>query len=123
MIDRLTHHFEFDVADDKVGAVARFLVEVRAENIIQQANGATRKKGDAPKKMNGASIREVILAAVSSRTDMDAIRKAVASAGYSPVSASTYLGELVSSKMIRRVDRGVYSIHKALPAPAKKKDA
>lgn len=122
--DEKTIHVTFDIPARQYGD---FIHEVPQRftllNPTHQANIVRPKKGDTPGRAHGLTMSEVILKTISSsknpRVSMEEIRGAVEAAGFSPTSASTYVGELVDAKAIVRVDRGVYSIQKALPAPKK----
>lgn len=122
-MDKLTTHVEFDIPDDKLGAVMRMLMEHRCENVSQRPNGTTKVgKNRIPGKMNGVPMREVIVDLLDTHGQMTkaAIIQGVVRAGYGPSAINGILTELVKNKILRRVDRGVYAMLKALPAPAKK---
>lgn len=124
-MNKFTTHIEFDVPDEKVGAVRRMLVNMKAENISQQPNGVTSiSRGERAGKMHGASIRDVIFQQFqeNGRLTKLEIMSAVKEAGYAPGGVNTPLTNLVAEKVIRRLSRGVYVLSQshALPAPAKK---
>lgn len=123
-MDKLTTHVEFDIPDDKLGAAMRVLLSLRAENIGQRPNGTTHvRKNERPGKMNGVSIRDVILQLFHEKHQLTKleIMAAVKEAGFAPGGINTPLTNLVQERAIRRMRRGVYSLQKALPAPSTKK--
>jgi hypothetical protein len=123
-MDKLTTHVEFDIPDDKLGAAMRVLLSLRAENIAQRPNGTERVgKNERAGKMNGLSIRDVILRLFQEKDQLTKleIMRAVKDAGFAPGGINTPLSNLVQGKVIRRMSRGIYAMPKALPAPSSKK--
>ena len=115
-------HVEFDIPAEKYGDLVFLAPTLRIENMSHQPNVVRPKKGEVAGKQNGASIKDVIIQTLQKhhQANWSLLREEVKKAGFTTVSISTYLDELIKAKVIRRVDRGVYSTVKALPAPSKK---
>lgn len=123
VIQNLTTHIEVDIPDGAVGFVQRYLAGIRGvQNLSVQPNGTAKKKGESPSKMNDSTKKEVIVAFLQTtdRATLVQISSAVEEAGFVSAGLGSYLTDLVNDKLIQRVDRGVYSAAKALPAPKKK---
>jgi hypothetical protein len=111
MKNKDTTHASFDLPDDLVGQVHRYISGLKGVlNVNFQPNGRARMKGEAPSRMTESSRKEVVAALFkgTEKVTRPAIKEALKNAGFTYTTVNDVLNKLIKEKAIKRVGYGTY---------------